>query len=471
MNKYKNRYILLLLVIATNSCRVSKDISAPNARLPESTRGKTISTDITSIADLPYHSFFTDATLQELIDSAIARNYDMQLALKNIDAAQLLLKQVKWNYVPTASLQVGASTSSTSANSLTGLSLSQFLGTQHIEDFSAAASLSWEADIWRKIRNQNNAVLAKYLQTQEARKVTQTELVANVAKGYYNLLMLDEQLSIAKKNVALSDSTLEIIKLQYASGQVTSLAIDQALAQQLAAAHLIPQFEQNIIIQENALSILTGEMPKAVSRTARLSEITFSEELSTGVPGNLVARRPDVRSYELQLTIENASVGISKAEMYPAVRITASGGINSFMATNWFNIPASLFGIVSGSVLQPLLQHKELSTKYEVAKIDREKSVVEFRQAVLIAVGEISDALVKVDKLKAQETIAANRAQTLQHVSANANMLFKSGMANYLEVIIAQSNVLQGELELASIKKSELEAAVALYQSLGGGWR
>ncbi|WP_448699389.1 efflux transporter outer membrane subunit [Mucilaginibacter sp. AW1-3] len=471
MNKHKYRYLLLLIALAVSACKVSKDIQTPQAQLPANFRGAALTGDTSSIADLPYKSFFADATLQTLIDSAITKNYDMQLAIKNIDAAQLVVKQVKWNYVPTIGVQVAASTTRASDNSLNGLSLSQYTNSRHIEDYSAQVNLTWEADIWSKIRNQNKAALAQYLQTREARKAIQTNLVANVAQGYYNLLMLDEQLNIAKSNVALNDSTLRIIRLQFDAGQVTSLAVQQAQAQQQAAAQLVPQFEQNISIQENALRILAGELPNGISRSVTLNQITFPQVLGAGVPAALVSRRPDVRSSELQLDIANANVGISKAEMYPALRITASGGINSFKASNWFNIPASLFGVVSGSVLTPLIQHKELSTQYKVAQLDRDKAVIQFRQSVLTAVGEVSDALVKVEKLKDQQAIAAGRVQTLQQATANANMLFKNGMANYLEVITAQSNVLQSELELAAVKTSELNAVAELYRALGGGWK
>ena len=157
--------------------------------------------------------------------------------------------------------------------------------------------------------------------------------------------------------------------------------------------------------------------------------------------------------------------------MYPALRITAQGGVNSFKASNWFNIPASLFGIVGGSLVQPLLDHKELKTNFEVAKVNREKTVIEFRQTVLVAVGEVSDAMVKIEKLKAQQSIAEDRLKTLQKAISNSNLLFQNGMANYLEVITAQSNVLQSELELASIKRSELSAVSELYKALGGGWK
>jgi multidrug efflux system outer membrane protein len=463
---------LALALVLLSACTVSKNVETPKPALPESFGNVAATTDTSSVADIPWKSFFTDATLQKLIDSAIVKNYDMQIAIKNLEASDLLVKQVKWNNVPQVDLGVTANTSRPSDNSVTGLSLSQAgIKTKHIEDYSANASLSWEADIWGKIRNQNKSAVATYLQTAEAKKLVQTNIVANVSQGYYNLLMLNDQLGIAKKNVALNDSTLRIIKLQYDAGQVTSLAVQQAEAQRQAAAELVPQFERDITLQENALQVLAGSLPGKVEVTASLNDIRFADNLSTGVPSAILSRRPDVRSQELALTIANASVGINKAEMYPALRITAQGGVNSFKASNWFNIPASLFGIVGGSLVQPLLDHKELKTNYEVAKVNREKTVIQFRQTVLVAVGEVSDAMVKIEKLKAQQSIAEGRLKTLQKAISNSNLLFQNGLANYLEVITAQGNVLQSELELASIKRSELSAVSELYKALGGGWK
>jgi len=473
MTTYIKKYSLILLTGILSACTVSKDMQPTQAPLPSNfgNVAAAATADSSSIADIPWKSFFTDVTLQKLIDSAIVKNYDMQVAVKNIEASQLLVKQAKWNNVPEASLNVTASSDRPSNNSLDGLSLKAYgIGTNHIEDYSASLDISWEADIWGKIRNKSKSALAAYLQTAEAKKAVQTNIVANVSQGYYNLLMLNAQLLITQKNVALNDSTLRIIKLQYDAGQVTSLAVQQAQAQLLAAAELIPQFEQNITVQEDALRILTGELPAKIALNTTLNEMPIAGNLSAGIPSALLNRRPDVKSQELALRIANANVGINKAEMYPALRITASGGLNSFKASNWFNIPASLFGIVEGSVLQPLIQHKELKTQYETAKIEREKTVIQFRQSVLNAVGEVSDALAKIEKLKTQQVIAANRVNTLQQATSNANLLFRNGLANYLEVITAQGNVLQSELELASIKRSELSATSELYIALGGGW-
>lgn len=470
MTKNKIYLFPFLLLLVLSACKVSKDMATPTPELPKEFRN-TISTDTASIADIQWKNFFEEALLQKLIKNAITKNYDMQLALKTIETAQLVLKQTKWAYLPNASLQVAATSNRLADNSLNGLSAKQFLGKMHVEDYNTNITLSWEADIWGKIKNQKAAALAGYLQTEEAKKVIQTNIVAGVAQGYYNLLMLDAQLAIAQKNIALNDSTLRIMRFQFTAGQVTALAIQQAEAQQLAAAALVPELEQNIIIQENALSILSGELPGRIQRNELLTNVNINDDLSTGVPAQLVSRRPDVRSYELALARANAQVGIAKANMYPTLSITAGGGLNSFRATNWFNIPASLFGIVAGGIVQPLFQKKQLTTAYEIAKVEREKSVIKFRQSVLYAVGEVSDALARMEKLKTSQSIVNNRVTTLQKATTNANMLFQSGMANYLEVITAQSNVLQSELELATIKREQLDAKVELYRSLGGGWK
>lgn len=463
-----NIITILLLALIWSGCSVSKNTALPNIAPGLFRNGS--STDSSSIGTMPLKSFINDLTVQNLIDTALVKNYDMQIALKNIDAAEVLFKQSKLGYLPELKLQVSANSSRPSDNSLNGLSLNQFTGSTHIEDYNANLGVVWEADIWGKIRNQKAGALASFLQTEEARKAVQTRLVANVAQGYYNLLMLDAQLEIAKKTLKLNDSTLRIINLQFDAGQVTSLAIQQAQAQQLVAAQLVPRLEQNVTLQENALSVLIGTLPKAINRESRLDNMNIPQDLNAGFPSSMLSRRPDIKSAELALTIANARVGVAKASLYPSLVITASGGINSFKASNWFNVPASLFGLVGAGITQPIFQRGQLKSNLALAKIDREKSVIQFRQSVLNAVGEVSDELTKVEKLKTQYSIAQKRTQTLQQASRNANLLFKSGMANYLEVITAQGNLLQSELELTTIKTEQLNAVVGLYRSLGGGW-
>jgi NodT family efflux transporter outer membrane factor (OMF) lipoprotein len=465
----RSKSLALALLLGLGACKVSKDVATPQPDVPGQFRSAATA-DTTSIASVPWKSFFGDPVLQQLIDSAIAHNYDMQVALQNIQSARLVLGQSKLGYWPDINFNATYSRNRPADNSLNGQFAPAIVGHKYLEDYNVNLGLSWELPIWGKIQNQQSKALAQYLQSAEAQKALQTNIVEGVADGYYNLLMLDAQLNIAKANLALNDSTLAIIRLQYNSGDVTALGVQQAEAQEQSAAELIPQLEQGILLQENALSILTGTLPRSIARSTTLDAVPVRDTLSAGVPAQLVSRRPDVRSSELALTVANANVGITKASLYPSLTITAQGGLNSFKASNWFNIPGSLFGVVGGGLTQPIFQRKVLKTQYELAKVDREKSVIQFRQSVLIAVGEVSDALAKIQKLKEQQVVAARRVATLRQAITNANMLFRNGLANYLEVITAQSNVLQSELELASIKKGQLTAEVELYRSLGGGW-
>lgn len=470
---------LLLMVGWLGGCKVGKDYQRSEVPAPakfrttaDSAATQTATADTSSIANIEWKQFFTDTTLQGLIGRGIAYNYDLQLAIKRIDAANERLKQAKLLQLPNVNFQVTAQTSRPSDNSLNGLSTQSFLKTNHLEDYNANIGVSWEADIWGKIRRQKEATVAQYLQTYEGAKAVQTQLVSDIAQGFYNLLMLDAQLDIAVKNLALRDSTLQVTRLQMDAGDVTRLAVEQAEAQKQTTAILIPQLEQAIVLQENALSLLTGEVPHAIARNANgLMQFNVPENLPTGLPAAIVSRRPDVRSNELALISSNALVGVAQGNLYPSLTITGSGGLNSFKASNWLNIPGSLFGAVAGGLTQPIFQRREFKTKLELAKNQREQSQLIFRQSVLNAVGEVSDALVKVDKLKQQKQINAAQVETLRHAINDAQLLFKSGMANYLEVITAQASALQAELNLADVERQQLSSVVDLYRSLGGGWK
>ncbi|NMH28737.1 efflux transporter outer membrane subunit [Flavobacterium silvaticum] len=464
------RYIkttVMLIAIITGFTTVAQQIQKPE--VPAKYRN-TNESDTTNIADIKWKSFFEEPDLVQLIDVAISKNNDLQIADKNIGIANLQFRQSKWGQVPQLNANVNAITTQLSDNSLNGISTQQFLGKSHIEDYNANLNLSWEADIWGKIRNRKKAAQAAYLQTAEAKKALQTTVVATVSKGFYDLLMLDAQLEIAKKTLALNDSTVFAVNLQYESGQVTLLAKQQTEAQRLVAAELIPQLEKNIQLQENALSVLSGSFPEAKQRASKLETIVVKEDLASGIPSQLLSKRPDVKSAELALKAANAKVGITKASLYPTLTITAVGGVNSFESSNWFNIPASLFGSVAGGLTAPLLNGTRLRTQNEIAKVEQEQAVIQFRQTVIVAVGEVSDALAKIEKQEQQYKIANERVEMLKKAVHNATLLFKAGMATYFEVNSAQSSLLQSELELASVKKDRLSSNVELYRALGGGW-
>jgi NodT family efflux transporter outer membrane factor (OMF) lipoprotein len=473
---HSNRFIysgigVVLFAVILAGCSVGKNYKRPDLKAPQQF-GATAPAGDSSVATKSWKEFFTDTTLVRLIDKAIAGNYDLQLAIQRISISQSYAKQARAAWLPAWNAQASASTSNPSENSLNGISLSNFLGTNHIEDFTLSTSISWEIDVWGKIRRQKQAALADYLQSFEAGRAVQTQLVAQVANAYYNLLMMDAQLAIAKRNVLLSDSIVQMIQLQKTAGEVTELAVQQAKAQQQNAALLVPQFEQAITLQENGLRLLLGDWPGGISRTVELSNIVVTDTiLATGVPIDLLSHRPDVRASEKALVAANARVGVAQGNMYPSLSLTATGGLNAYEASNWFSMPASLFSTVAGSLTQPIFQRRILRTQLEVAKAEREQRVIEFRQSVTGAVHEVTNALVKLDKLKTQQDVATARAETLAQAVQNARLLFRSGMANYLEVITAQTNALQAELTKADVTRQQLSARVELYQSLGGGWK
>jgi NodT family efflux transporter outer membrane factor (OMF) lipoprotein len=458
------------LLVMLHACTPSKDLATPNAELPERFRSEQV-TDTASIGELPWKLFYTDPLLQALIDTGLVRNYDLQVAVNNIEVSDLQLHQARLGSLPDATFQLNASIARPSDKSLNGLSLDKFLSQKHIENYTSSLAISWEADIWGKVKNQKKAALAAYLQTWEARRAIQTRLVAAIAQGYYNLLILDRQVDIAERNLKLNDSTLRLIRLQYKAGDVTIVAVQQAEAQRLVAAGLIPQLYEARLLQENALSILIGHLPDAIHRTENLPSSALSFSLAAGLPAAMVSRRPDVKSRELELMIANVQVGIAKAQMYPSLRITAAGGTEAFLFSNWITIPASLFATAAGSITQPVFQRRKLKTQHEIAQVERNTAVLRFRQTVLTAVGEVSDALAQVEQLTRRADVARERLKALESAVRNAQLVFQNGRATYLEVIAAQANLLQSELELANINRAQLNAAVELYRSLGGGWK
>ncbi|MBB4806351.1 NodT family efflux transporter outer membrane factor (OMF) lipoprotein [Chryseobacterium defluvii] len=470
MKIINNIFLTLILAVLAVSCKTKVAYTEPDLQLPEEFRF-TATADTASIANLEWKQFFSDPILQGWIEKGISNNYDLQIALKQVASSQEKLKQAKYLQYPDVNFGITGQISRPSKNSMNGQSLNLFLGQSHVEDYNAAFNLAWEADIWGKIKNQQEVSRMQYLQTYEAKKAIQTQVVAAIAQGYYNLLMLDRQLEIAKTNLELSNNTLSITKKMWESGDTTSLGVQQATAQKQSTELLISQLEQNIAIQENALSILVGKAPNKVNRTIEMSDTSLPQNISAGLPAAMVSRRPDVRQQELVLLESNAIVGIAQANMYPSLKITATGGVNSFKVDNWFQIPASLFGSVLGGITQPVFQKRQLKTDLEIAKIQREKNVLAFRQSVLNAMGEVSDALVSNENLKVQEQKATEQVQTLKEGIKSAQLLYKGGMANYLEVITAQANSLQAELNLVSVKRQRLSSIVDLYRALGGGWK
>jgi len=467
--KMKNsKYILIVFVsLLLTSCMISRKYQRPDLNVPEQYRS--VKDGIVHTQDTLVHQphrFFKNTSLLLLLDSAFLKNSDLLLAVQNMALAEKTLSMVKLNYLPELNAQINGSYTKASENSLDG----QSGGHRETKDFNLSALLSWDIDIWEKIKNEKKEALANYLITEEVRKAVQTRLVSDIAKGYYNLLMLDEQLNIANKSRELSDSTLQMMQIQYQVGDANILGVRQVEAQLEGNKMLVSQIEQSISLQESALSVLCGNYASSINRQREDKE-EFHSIPSEGYPASLLSARPDIKAAELSLQAANARVGIQQAAMYPNINISLSGGLNSLTSSNWFSVPASLFGTVVGGITQPIFNRRKLRTQYEQALIEREKEVITFRQAVLEGYAQVSDALKNKEEIEKQFIFALNKKKVLKDNISSIQVLFTTGVVNYLDIITVQSAYLEARLQTARLFMENAMANVALYYALGGGWQ
>ncbi|MGE8299589.1 MAG: efflux transporter outer membrane subunit [Sphingobacterium paramultivorum] len=451
-----------------SACSVGKKYTRQEIVIPENFKNSEVVLTSDTL-QLSWRKFVQDPLLTSLIEKALSNNTDVNVALLNMQQLELAYKQSKKGLLPTADLSIGANRTWLSSNSLNGSLSDQFIGTPYMDDYSATLRLSWEADIWGKVKMQKEESLANFFGQKENLSALKTRVIVQVIQSYYNLIALDEQLKIAQRNVQLSDSTLNMIRLQYNSSLVSSLAVEQAEAQKKTAELLIPLAHQNMAVEENALSILCGGFPEDIQRTASLDDTIVGDGLATGVPAELLSRRPDVRAAEYAVVAATSRMGLAKAAMYPSISLTPSIGTNSIQFNKWFDLPGSIVKTIAGNIAQPIFQKGALKTNYEISVIEREKIALQFKQSVMVAVSEVSDALAKIKHTEQRLQLIHAKSNALAKATADAALLYKSGMANYLEVITAQNNALQNDLERITVKREKLNAAIDLYRALGGG--
>ncbi|MDR6371392.1 NodT family efflux transporter outer membrane factor (OMF) lipoprotein [Chryseobacterium bernardetii] len=449
------------------SCAVGKKYTRTDLQIPETYKESVQVTGDTVV--LPWKTFFKDPKLIGLIDKALSRNNEVNVALKNIEQLDLIYKQAKLGLMPTLDITAGANRSWASKNTLNGSLNEQFVGTKYMDDFSAALRLSWEVDIWGKAKMQKESAAAEYFGQKENLNAIKSRIVVQVAQAYYNLISLDEQLKIAEQNIELSDNTLKMMNLQFTAGQINSLAVQQSEAQKKTAELLIPLAKQNISIQENALSILCGEYPAKIERQGDLKTMIPENKLSEGLPAQLLSRRPDLKMAEFNVISLNSKTGLAKAAMYPSISLSPQIGVNSNKFSSWFDIPGSITKAIAASLAAPIFQKKQLKTAYDTALIEQEKAAINFKQSVMTAVGEVSDAMAKSKSSSDRLQLLEQRTAILDKGINDALKLYKSGMATYLEVITAQNNKLQNDLEAINVTLEKLNAEVDLYRALGGG--
>jgi len=464
--KHTIRYIGISLaaLVTLQACKVTKDYARPELALPAFYQEQAIDSTAQEFQLANYVDFFQDKNLVSLIDTVLAHNFDLKIATENLLASDAVLKSAKLNYLPDVNLQINAGVQRLSKNSMMGSFATNFL----FEDYSFAPTVSWDIDFWGKLKREREEALAYYLSQNEAKRALQVQLIAQTAESYYNLLSLDQQLQVAQQVEEYMKVSLEMIEVQYEVGESNALAVRQLKSQISETRSIIVDILQSIKIQENAIQKLAGRYPDTVLRATAFNKLSFSARYQDGLPVESLTNRPDVKQYELLLKAANARVGIAKSNFYPSLKITGQGGLNSIKASNWFTVPASLFGNAAGGITQPIFNRKSIESIYQQALHQRESAVHQFRKSVVDAVEEVSTSMASIDFVKQQVEELTERKSILSHGIEEAQVLYNLGEANYLEVITVQQSYLQAELAFIAVKLKEINAYIALYKSLGG---
>ena len=449
------------------SCQTRQNYQRANDVVDEKLfRTDALPKDSLSMANLSWKEIFTDAVLQKHIAKALENNLDIRIALQNIASAEAYLKQSKAAYQPTISVGPDYSFNTSSLNTQFG----QIVGERrYINQFDITANLGWELDLWGKLKGQEKAQYAAYLSSVAAHQNVKSNLVASIATAYYQLLTFDEQKKIFSNTIEIRKKNLETTKALKEAGIVSEVAVQQSEALVYNAEASLVTLDVQIQLLENTISLLMGEPSHEIERTS-LSTQNFALNTDVGYPSALLANRPDVKQAEFNLINAFELTNAAKAQFYPSLRITGSTGVQSVDIDKLFSAN-SVFANVLVGLAQPILNKRQIRTNYEVSLANQERAYLNFRKTILNAGNGVSDAL---KMYNAQDQFIAFKKKELSAYDKSVEFsqeLVNYGMANYLEVLNANVNKLNAEINIANAQYTKLQAGVELYRALGGGWR
>ncbi len=465
----KNKIYRIALVGLTaallQSCFVAQDYKRPELKTEDLYRNEVVSTDTTSLANVSWNNIFTDPLLQGYITKGLKNNLDVRIAMQNIVAAQATMKQGEAGYFPTLSATTDWTHNKISKNSQSG----SFLSDLNTDQYQLYGSLSWEADIWGKIRSNKRATNASFLQTTAVNQAIKTQLIANIATTYYQLLAVDAQIKVAEETLINRNKSVETILALKKAGNVTEVGVKQTEAQKYATEIIIADLKNNVLILENTMSALLGEASGKIER-ATFEAQKMQPNITLGVSASLLRNRPDVIAAEYNLISNFEMTNVAKSGFYPSLKITASSGLQSIDLKEWFSANSIFANIVTG-LTQPIFNQRQIRTKYEIAKANQEKAYLQFEQSLLTAGKEVSDALAQYNNETYKITVREKQADALTKAANFSDELLVYGLANYLEVLTSKNDALNAKLNLVDNKFQQYKAVIQLYRALGGGWQ
>lgn len=457
MNKYIGIVFLALLI---SSCRNAKEYVAPKMIFPASYRGQE-NPDSASIAHLPWKQLFTDTLLRALITQGLAKNLDLKIALKQIEIAHAALQQSKAAFLPDLSVKTGLTASKLAFPQGFGLRSSS-------TQYDLFVNTSWEADIWGKLKSAKKAALARLLQSQEAKRAVQTQLIADISNAYFTLLAMDQQLRVLEKTLVNRKEDVKAMKSLMAANIVNGAAEVQSEANQYSAEASIPRLKRQIREMENALSTLLSRPARQIKRSS-LDGQRLDVRLQAGMPVQLLQNRPDVKQAEYAYRAAFEDTNVARRAFYPSLSLTASGGFSNFNFRDWLAAPG-LFGNVAAGILQPVLNKGQNKARLKTALALKEQALYTFEKSVLSAGEEVSNALYAWETAVEQYQIRRRQITALEKaVDFTKKLLKYSSATNYTDVLSSEQGLLAAELDGVNDQLEQWRAVVALYRAIGGG--
>ena len=479
MMKMKQSKINILiafgLILMLNSCGIPKvTVQESKLALPENYKGSTA--DKNSAGKVKWKDFFEDKNLQVLIDSALVNNKELNILMQKVNMAQNEIQARKGEYLPSVGFGAGADLDKVGEFTRNG-AVEKNLNIREDEKFPEPLTnykfglySSWELDIWKKLRNAKKVVVMEYMATQEGKNYLVTNLVAEVANSYYELIALDAELKTMEQNIEVQKNALKIVQLLKESARTTQLAVKRFEAEVQKNQSEIFNLKQEIVETENKINFLVGRTPQTIVRYSDNFINTQPKLMSMGLPSELLENRPDIKQAQLELEAAKLNIKVAKANFYPQFGLKAGIGYEAFNPKYLLSTPESLLYNMVGEAILPLVNRNAIKAEYKTASAKQIQLVYEYEQTVLKAYTEVVNQLSKIDNLQNSFKLKNDQVTALNESIEIANQLFLSARADYMEVLLTQRDALEARRDLIETRKNQMLTVINLYKALGGGW-
>ena len=470
--------LIALMALSIAGCKVPQATQKKeNKILPTAFTDSLSVQDTSNSGNVKWREFFTDPNLISLIDTALKNNQELNITLQELEIAKNDIMLRKGALKPIVGLgasvgieKVGRYTSQGAGDASTEITPGHEMP-DPLGDLNLSVFAHWEVDIWKKLKDSEQAAVNRYLATVEGKNFVLSSLIAEVANSYYELLALDNQLAIIRQNIQLQEKALEVVKIQKEATRVTELAVKKFEAEVAKTKGMEFSTLQQIKETENRINFLLGRYPQTIARNQANFIDLVPATVKTGIPSQLLNNRPDILQAEHELAAAKLDVQVARKEFYPSLDISAAFGLQAFKPSYLFRLPESLLYNLAGDLTAPLLNKAAIKAEFNSANSRQIQAIYNYERTLLNAFTEVSTQLSNIDNLEKGYTYKNQEVDALNKSIDVSNELFKSARADYLEVLMTQRDVLDAKLELVETKKQQLNAVVNVYKALGGGWK